>query len=130
LNLAAGVCADTKDNRDARANAKARLEAARKVYNGRYDRFTTGLPGENVSMADFLEVMHRWSLRWLEAEVELSEKKADQVKAAEDHLARMSKWEKLVQKMHKTAKSVSTVEVAATEFYRRDAEKRLRQIKK
>jgi hypothetical protein len=127
LSLAGLAQSETKEDKEARANAKARMEAARKVYNGMLLRWRMGPPGE-VSTSDVLEKGALWSRRWMEAQIEASTKKADQIAAAEEHLARMRKMEKIATDQHKN-KALASYEVSVAEFHRLDAEKRLRKLK-
>ncbi len=121
--------ADEKD----KANANARMEAARKVYEGTIRRWKTELPvagkGGGAKVPEFgmglFEHLHRWSLRWMEAEQEASDKKADKIAAAESHLKRMTEHEKA----WKGNSNLSGVERAALEFYRLEAEKLLKKAK-
>jgi hypothetical protein len=76
-----------------------------------------------------VEHLYRWSARWRDAQVEASAKKADQLAAVEEHLARMRKLEKLVREHHKAGFALP-VDVSAVEFYRLEAEKYLLEVKK
>jgi hypothetical protein len=116
------------EDKAARANAKARAEAAQKVYKGLWGAWRRGFgpsPG-----GDIQELFYRWSVRWLEAEIEASTTKAEQVAAAEGHLKRMRGLEKSARAMLEAKGAVAPFEVSAAEFYRLDAEKRLRAIRK
>ena len=95
--------------------AKARLAAIRKVYEGYWKRL-------QVEGGKFdPEFVYRWSVRWMEAQREASTDKAGQVAAAQDHLDRMKKFEKILQASVKTG-GTSQAEAAAGEFYRIEAE--------
>ena len=132
LGLLGGGPAEAAD--DARvANARARLAAAQKVYKGLQDRWRSGPPADDLtklSYRDFAELSYRWSVRWLEAQQETSPRQADQVAAAEAHLARMRQLAKMLRAARGLGGFVSPVEVAAGEFYRLDAERALLRLKK
>jgi hypothetical protein len=108
---------------EAAANAKARLEAARKVYEGSLRRYKTG-PPEPLNVEKF----YWWSRRWLEAQQELATKKEDRVAAAEAHLTRMRSLEKTLRAMHKDGAALD-IEVVGAEFYRLEAERWVAQAK-
>jgi len=124
LNLAGSASAAPQD-RDAAANARARMEAAQKVYQGILARQKVD---PNLSGPHVWELLHRWSSRWMEAHAEAGARK-DQIAAAEAHLARMRGLEKYARGVLKQ-KMVAPYEVSAAEFYRLDAEKHLRAVKK
>jgi hypothetical protein len=120
----------------ARANAKARLAAARKAYEGLLDRYKAGPPpadGREVEprppFPELCEQLYRWSGRWAEAQQELSDRKADRVAAAQAHLDRMSGLEKTARKL-KSKGFLSAAALAGIEFYRLDAERHLLRAKK
>jgi len=106
------------------ANAKARVEAARKVYEGRWARLPVDLNWRFDIDKDY-----QWSRRWLEAEREVSDKKADQIAAAEGHLDRMKKEEAYVKDQVSSGVG-SPVDLSAAKFYRLEAEHILAQIRK
>jgi hypothetical protein len=105
------------------ANARARMEAAHKVYDGMLSRLSVD-PGFPVDPDRF----YRWSRRWLEAERELSAKKEDQITAVEQHLDRVKKVEALVKRLA-AGNLLSPVDVTAAEYYRLEAEQWLAQAK-
>jgi hypothetical protein len=122
LGLAVLTSAARADE-DAVANAKARTEAARKVYDGMLAKAKTfGDPADP-------EKLYRWSRRWMEAECDTTDKKTDHVAAAEAHLDRMKKREALARELAKTGQ-IGPVEVAAAEYYRLKAEQTLARTKK
>jgi hypothetical protein len=122
LTVSALLCAfvllapSVRGDEKAQENAQARLEAARKVYNGMLERQKVD-PGFQTSF----ETLNLWSRRWLEAQRELSDKKEDRITAAADHLERMKKLQDLVTRMIKTG-VVNRYEAAAGDFYRLEAE--------
>jgi biotin operon repressor len=93
-----------------------RLEAARKVFEQNKDRFKSGqgLPSE----------LFGWSERWLEAQLELTEKQADRVKALRDHLDRTRDVERAAVNYAKTGQGRQADADAGT-YYRLEAEIRL-----
>ncbi len=105
-----------------KANAKARLQAARKVYEGYLSRYKIG-PSQPLDA----EKLYQWSRRWLEAQQDLALKKADRVAAAEAHLARMRRLEQTMRDLAR--KEVAPYEVAGAEFYRLEAERWVAQAK-
>ncbi len=108
---------------DAAANAKARMEAARKVYEGSLRWYREG-PVQPLDP----EKLYQWSRRWLEAQQDLATKKEDRVAAAKAHLTRMQALERITRLMHKGG-SVRAFDVAAVEFYRLEAERWVAQAK-
>src|SRR5438876_12011762 len=62
--------------------AKAKVEAARKT-------FEVVWKNNKEALVPFAELAYRWSRRWLEAELELSDQKADQAAAYRAHWNRM-----------------------------------------
>lgn len=111
--------ADTKT----RANAKARMEAARKTYQLRWDKWKVAEPGSNDP-----EGLYRWSRRWLEAQLETIDNKADKLAAYSAHVERMRHLEKFVSEIFKIGgRDVYQADVTATEFYRLEAENWLAQ---
>jgi hypothetical protein len=105
----------------AAANAKARLAAARKVYEGMLVRRKVD-PAESLGS----EKLYLWSRRWMEAQRELADKKEDKVAAVQGHLDRMKEMEAVVKQM-RDRKIASEADVAAQEFYRLEAEQWLAQ---
>jgi hypothetical protein len=107
------------------ANAKARVEAARKVYQGMLER------QKQVPGAFDAEKLYRWSRRWMEAQQDVSATKKNQVAAIEAHLDRMKRVEKTVKDLIKAGATsdLAPFEAKAAEFYRLEAEKWLRKAK-
>jgi multidrug resistance efflux pump len=67
------------------------------------------------------EDMYTWSVRWLNAQRDLSPRKDDKVAALEAHLKRMKDWQQRVTQMHQTG-LVTSLDVAAAQFYQAEAE--------
>jgi hypothetical protein len=63
--------------------------------------------------------VYNWSVRWLNAQRDLSSKKDDQIAALDGHLQRMKDLEKRVAAL---SGQVSELEASAAEFYRVEAE--------
>jgi hypothetical protein len=119
----AGMASTASAEEDAAANARARLEAAQKVYKCLLARWRT-----DPNFSEPFEQLHRWSLRWREAQAEPGTKK-DRLAAAEAHLMRMRDLDKVARKLLEK-RLLAPYEVSQTEFYRLDAEKHLHAVKK
>src|SRR5438874_10838478 len=74
--------------------ATQRRDAARKTYEVMWANY------RDRRVAD--EVLYRWSLRWLEAEKQLSERQADQAAACKGHFERMRELERLIRNIQRT----------------------------
>jgi hypothetical protein len=106
-----------------RANAKARLEAARQVYEGRLTRYK--------NQGDFpldLEQHFMWSRRWAEAQLELAPNRKESLAAVQSHVDRM-KWLKKTIENEIKASVRPRYDASAAEFYRLDAERWLARIR-
>jgi hypothetical protein len=99
------------------ANSKARRDAARNVYDASWKRLFDPA-GE---FAPGVEYFHDWSVRWLQAERDLSGAKADQVTAIESHLKRMQAWRDLIARNVKDGLA-GKYEASAGEFFVLEAE--------
>jgi hypothetical protein len=128
LSLGGAAPVETRDDKDLRANARARMEAAKTVYKGMLARFRTD-PNFHLSFSRLLRELYLWSTRWLEAQIEMSAKKADHIDAAVEHLIRMRELEKSTLAARRQ-RMATDYEVAAAEFYRLDAEKQVLKLKK
>jgi len=113
------------DEKSSAENAKARMEAAKKFYKGYLARQTTGVAAATPFDP---ELLYRWSVRWMEAQSDLNDKKEDRVRAAEEHLVRMKDLEGTVTELVKNG-LIRGYEPAAAEFYRLEAEKWLAERK-
>jgi hypothetical protein len=69
-------------------NARDRRDLAKEIYEMRSHVYLMSpIPPElNV------ESLHDWSVRWMQAERDMSQKKVDHITALEDHLKRMQFW--------------------------------------
>jgi hypothetical protein len=117
------LTAASRGDEPAAVNAKARLEAARKVYEGTFERRKID---SNVVIDP--ERLYHWSRRWFEAEKELSANKQDHVAAAQRHLERMKTLEGEMKGLHQ-AGQVNPIEVPAGTFFRLEAERTLMEVK-
>jgi hypothetical protein len=106
------------------ANARARAEAAAKVYKGILERRQV-----DASAVTDPDRLYQWSQRWMEAEQELSDKKDDRIRAAEAHLDRMKKVETTLTGLLKKAHTVTPGDAAAATFFRLEAERTLANLK-
>jgi RNA polymerase sigma factor (sigma-70 family) len=101
-----------------KANARARREAARKVYEGTLARMKV-----DTAAVDW-DRPCQWSRRWLEADRDVDDSYKGQVAAAKAHLERMKELKALVRKLL-ADKVVSATDVTAVEYYRLEAERLL-----
>lgn len=114
--VAAGAAQAAPD----KALLKAKLDAARKTYELTWKNYREGLRGA--------EYLYWWSRRWMEAQRELAEGKAEQIAAVQGHAERMRELERVVQNLQR-AKVGTLDEKTAAEFYRLEAEIWLQQAK-
>jgi hypothetical protein len=98
-------------------NAKARRDAARKVYETAWQRHVQS-PDEGPGNVGYY---HDWSVRWLHAERDLSRTKTEQITALEGHLNRMKLWKERLDDSVKEG-AAATHEASAAEFFRLEAE--------
>jgi hypothetical protein len=103
------------------ALVKAKVDAARRTYEVIWTNNREGL-------VPFAELAYRWSRRWLEGELDLSDKKADQLAAYQAHRDRMRKLGRITHERYQNR--VNTVdEVTAVDFYVAEAEVWVEQAK-
>jgi hypothetical protein len=100
------------------ANLLARLavqrrDAARKSYEVFWLDYRERRTSEDL--------LYRWSLRWLEAEKDLSDQQADRVAAYQGHYDRMRDLDRLIRRLHTSGQS-TIEEASAAEYYRVEAE--------
>jgi hypothetical protein len=74
-----------------------------------------------------VEFPYRWSRRWLEAEREMTDGKAEQVAACKGHLERMREMERIERELRRSRLNPVN-ELTAAEFYRVEAEIWLTQV--
>jgi hypothetical protein len=100
---------------------QAKVDAARRTYEVIWKNNTE-------AFAPFVELAYRWSRRWLEAELELSDKRPDQTAAYRAHLDRMRSLAQMTRERYRNR--VTTIEeTSATEFYTSEAQVWLEQAK-
>jgi hypothetical protein len=102
------------------ALARAKLDAARQTYQA----VMRDLPAARADA----EKVYLWSRRVLEAQRDLSDKKAERIAALEDHLARMKELRKVALARYRAGHATHT-EALAGEFYVAEAELWLAQAK-
>jgi hypothetical protein len=100
--------------------AVQRRDAARRTFE------TTWANYRDRRVSD--DLLYRWSVRWLEAERQLSDKQTDQVAAFQAHLERMAELERLIRRVHRAGQA-TVDEVSGADFYRTEAELWLFQAK-
>lgn len=99
------------------ANARARRDAAKKVYESSWQVHVQS-PEQGPGK---VEHYHEWSVRWMQAERELSQTKADQITALEGHLKRMQFWQERLDALVKLGDG-AVYDASAAEFFRLEAE--------
>jgi hypothetical protein len=106
--------------------ANTALEAAKEVYEGYIAARDFGNVQDRHD--DDSEFLHRWSKRWLDAEIEIGKEKNKQIAAYSAHMDRMKALEKL-QKGRYRSGDISRGEFAETEYFRIEAEQWLAEAK-
>ena len=125
LGLAATAFAD-----EATDNARARADAARRVYESLWNPSSQktldgkSLQGSSVN----LDRAYLWSRRWMEAEEQASDKTEDRIAAVQAHVDRMRKLQSYV-KAQQDLQSATPADVAAQQYYLLEAERALTQAK-
>jgi hypothetical protein len=104
----------TAESPDSNQLAKAQMEAARRTYELTWTRAEMGEGGD-------AEQVYQWSVRWLEAQRDLSGTKAGQLAALEAHQTRMQRLERRVAAMVKAGQGRQS-EGTAAEYYRLEAD--------
>ncbi len=97
------------------ATAAARRDAAKRVYAGGWENHVHG--GTPYDEGFF----HDWSVRWMQAERDLSKTKAEEITALEEHLKRMNHHKELLDQAVKDEAAAPYVAIQA-EFFRLEAE--------
>jgi hypothetical protein len=105
------------------------LEAAKTVYNGLIERWKIETPRNMPELDWDLEMLYRWSQRWLDAERALAKTKDKRVGAYVGHVERMRTWEAFIKRAAQGG-AASKLEVAAVTFYRVEAEQWLAETKR
>src|SRR5262245_46686572 len=106
---------------DPRTLLRRRVEAVQRAYKESMDLYREGRTRD-------VDRIYRWSKRWMEAEQESNDKKADHIAAAEAHWRRMKHLEDLVRNVYK-AGAAAPIDLPAVEYYRLDAEVALSKAK-
>jgi len=99
------------------ANARARRDAAKKVYEGSWQHHLQAPEDMPLNLTYF----HGWSVRWLQAERDLGQTKAEQITALEGHLKRMQFFKDLLDQARREG-NASAYEPQAAEFFVLEAE--------
>jgi hypothetical protein len=123
LGLGVLTSAAQRGEDPAAANARARLEAARQVYQGMLARAKVD---PNAPLDP--EKVYQWSRRWMEAARDLGTSKEDKIAAAADHLGRMKAIEAVIKQLFDKGFAIP-VEVPAQAFFRLQAEQELAQAR-
>jgi hypothetical protein len=110
---------------EAVANAKARLEAAKKVYEDLSKR----MEADPARYPLDFDKLCTWSVRWMEAQRDASGDADAKAKAVQDHLARVKDVGELAKYLAKTGVTVG-YDIAITDFYRLEAERMVAEAKK
>ena len=112
-----GAAAEQDAAPDIKKLAQAKVTAAQKAFGSADQRLKKNLPGANP------EDVHTWSIRWLDAQRELSSKPADHIAALNDHLKRMQELAKIVhQLVNAGAPGLHGGSASAADFYIAEAE--------
>jgi site-specific recombinase XerD len=101
--------------------AKAKVDAARRTYEVVWKNNKEGL-------APFAELAYRWSRRWLEAELELTDQKSDRLIAYQAHRERMRELARITRDRYRNRYN-TVEEVTATDYYNAEAEIWIEQAK-
>jgi hypothetical protein len=101
---------------------KARAAAAEKAYRNAVEGLTRTQKVGNVliQITESPEEVYTWSVRWLEAQRDLSAKHEDQVAALEAHLKRMTELQKQIKALAKDV--VPRIKEDEAEWYRLEAQ--------
>lgn len=105
-----------------KALVQARVDAARRTYDEAVKwSQQTRRAGDLILVLAKSEDVAAWSLRWLDAQREISGKQEDQIAALEAHLKRLKELQQRVAEMNK-AGLVPSLDVSAVEFHCTEAE--------
>ena len=118
--LLPGAGSEGDNAREASAIARGLVDAARKTYEAYEKDFYEG--------RGIQENVYRWSRRWLKAQVAIAKSERERVTAAEAHLARMTRLEKMARK-RLDARVAPLQEYTAASYYRLRAEDVLRKTR-
>jgi hypothetical protein len=109
----AGAASDQEAANNLARLAVQRRDAARRTYEALWLDYRERRASEDL--------LYRWSLRWLEADRELSDQQADQVAAYQAHFERMRDLDRIIRRLHGSGQT-TIEEASATEYYRVEAE--------
>jgi hypothetical protein len=109
----AGAAPDPEAANNLARLAVQRRDAARRTYEALWLDYRERRASEDL--------LYRWSLRWLEAERELSDQQADQVAAYQAHFERMRDLDRIIRRLRGSGQT-TIEEASATEYYRVEAE--------
>jgi RNA polymerase sigma factor (sigma-70 family) len=76
-----------------RSLAKSRLEIAREGYDDVLESLKNTPKSPGLTGDEFMDRVTTWSRRWMEAELDVSSTRSDQIAAREAHWQRLKKWE-------------------------------------
>ncbi len=93
--------------------ALQRRDAARRTYETAWANYRDRRGSDDL--------LYRWSIRWLDAERQLSDRPSAQVAAFQRHWERMAELERLVRRVQRAGQATID-EISAAEFYRTEAE--------
>ena len=100
--------------------ARAKVEAAK--------RACLAIAQEYLEGKATIEQVHQWSRRWMDAERDVNNKKAEQMEALKSHISRMQQLEKAAENRMKTRTGLAS-DVSAAEYHRLEAELMLSRTK-
>lgn len=107
----------TTGDAELKENAKRMAKAAEKTFDWCYSSYEAWVSG--------VSDIHDWSVKWMMAEMAASDRQCDKIKAAEMHLARMTR-------LHETQKHrdspVMSYSLSETEFYVLEAQRTILEL--
>ena len=126
--IAAGLYGSAADEKvkpsPGAATAKARRDAARKVYEGSWEHHLQA----PEDFPDNLDFWHDWSVRWMQADRDLSRTNAEEIAALDAHLKRMEDKKEWYDKSVKDGGAPAYL-ASAAEFFQLEAQDWLRAAK-
>jgi hypothetical protein len=117
-NSAAPEAAD--DPQGLRALAASRRDLAREGYDDVFESLKNTRKSPSITGDEFMDRATTWSRRWMEAELDVSGKRSDQIAAREAHWQRLKKLEEGF--APHVDKEVGSRAFNALKFYRLEAE--------
>ncbi len=134
LGAATVAFAGPDDNQKPENLARARLDIARRAYEHAESSIMnpptddTKLPS-GIRTTLKLEQLVAWSRRWMEAERDISGKKADHLAALDAHRKRLQRWEDVYSEIDKDVDPSNFRHVDLLKFHRLEAEYWLATVK-